>query len=116
MRYNNLFNLEPFIFGIHYKTNKNNTMKETTQSKFNIRKINNTNVLHVNEHPFECIYKGPVVLPHPQINGQMIIKGAPCSDNCPFFRLQNDGLFNKLIFDCNKTEIDVYMYQNLQVV
>ena len=84
-------------------------MKETKQinPKFNIRKAGTTNILYCNDNPVECIYKIPVMLPHPQISGQAVIKAPICSDNCPMFELL-PGLFGKLKFHCTKHEIDVY--------
>lgn len=35
--------------------------------------------------PVECIYKNPVMLPHPTLHGQIIVKVTPCSNACPAF-------------------------------
>jgi hypothetical protein len=35
--------------------------------------------------PIECIYKNPVILPHPNLHGQMIIKATLCNNRCPAF-------------------------------
>ena len=92
-------------------------MKETKQmsDKFNIRQQGNNNILFCNDMPVECIYRVPVMLPHPQISGQAIIKAPVCSDNCPMFEL-TPGLFGKLKFHCTKHEIDVYQHTSLSAV
>lgn len=81
--------------------------KKEEKSKFNIRTINNANVLFKDEQPIQCIYKVPTVLPHPQITGQAVINNPVCSDQCPMFNL-TPGLFGKLKFECTKYEIDIY--------
>ena len=90
-------------------------MKENKQisDKFNTRKQGNVNILFCDDNPVECIYKQAVVLPHPQISGQAIIKQPVCSDNCPMFDL-TPGLFGKLKFHCTGREIDVYQQTSFE--
>jgi hypothetical protein len=83
-----------------------------TQNKWKIKNANNVNILYCHDTPAQCIYKMPVMLPHPQIQGQVIIQNPVCSDNCPMFNL-TPGLFGKLKFECTKTEIEVYLETNL---
>lgn len=100
-------NLETKTEG-HKYTNKNNMKPKTDHSKFQIKKINDVNILHTSNHPVECIYKNPVMLPHPNIQGHMIIKQTLCSDLCPMFEYHKDGIFNSLTLHCTKHKIDVY--------
>lgn len=53
---------------------------------YQLQDYQNTQTLH-NEKgdPIECIYKVPVLLPHPNIAGQVVIKASLCSNNCPAF-------------------------------
>jgi hypothetical protein len=85
---------------------------QPTQNKWNIRKNNEVNILYCNDTPTQCIYKMPVMLPHPNIQGQVIIQNPVCSDNCPMFNF-TPGLFGKLKFECTKTEIEVYTFASL---
>jgi hypothetical protein len=96
-----------------YKYKINMKDNKTTQSKFNIQKINGVDTLHINNDPVDCIYKTPVMLPHPQIQGQAMIIKPICSSNCPMFNL-TPGLFGKLTFECTKTTIEIYTLTPLE--
>jgi hypothetical protein len=87
--------------------------KKETLNKWQIKNINNLHVLHHYDTPVHCIYRMPVMLPHPTISGQGIINSPICASNCPMFDLKKNGLFNQLEFKCTKTTIDVYMDQAL---
>lgn len=77
--------------------------------KWNIKKFRDILTLHDEKmQPIECIYKNPVLLPHPQITGQMVIKSTLCNTNCPMFDLSNDLVFGKLTLHCTGRCIDVY--------
>jgi hypothetical protein len=56
-------------------------------------------VLRKNGKICSCAYRNPVILPHPNIQGQMIIQNPVCSDGCQFFtiidRSAERGLDNK---------------------
>jgi hypothetical protein len=84
------------------------TTKTDYSNKFRIKKINDINILHIKDIPVECIYKSPVMLPHQNIQGQLIIKQTLCSDLCPMFIYLKDGLFNNVNFKCTNHTIDVY--------
>jgi hypothetical protein len=88
-----------------------NKTTPNTQNKWNIRNSNEVNILYCKDSPVQCIYKMPVMLPHPVIQGQVIIQNPVCSDNCPMFKL-SAGLFGTLKFECTKTEIEVYTMTN----
>lgn len=90
-------------------------MKKTDKPKFTIKVVNNNNVLFNENTPVPCIYKNPTVLPHPHIQGQVIINNPACSDQCPMFNL-TPGLFGKLKFECTKHEIDIYTEQPINTV
>jgi hypothetical protein len=83
--------------------------KKETLNKWTIKNINKLDVLHYFDAPVDCIYRIPVMLPHPSISGQAVITRPICASNCPMFDLKKNGLFNQLEFKCTKTTIDVYM-------
>ena len=70
------------------------------------------NVLtHPDGNPIECIYKAPVVLPHPNLHGQMVVKVTLCDSRCPMFDLTGKA-FGKLTLHCTKRELHVYLDDN----
>ena len=83
---------------------------------YKLKEIQNQQVLiHSDGNPVECIYKNPVVLPHPNIQGQMILKQTICGDRCPCFTIypkdhsQNftDGKQEVIELSCTQTTIIV---------
>ena len=90
--------------------------KTDYSNKFVIKKINNVSILHKNDAPIECIYKNPVVLPHPNLSGQAVIKQALCGDLCPMFNIVGEGLFKSVKFECTKYEIEVYEETEMQMI
>jgi hypothetical protein len=61
-----------------------------------LKDYQNTPTLHNDKgDPIECIYKVPVLLPHPNIAGQVVIKASLCSNNCPAFQIIDD---EKVVF------------------
>ena len=56
--------------------------------KYILKDYQGTLTLHNDQKdPIECIYKVPVLLPHPNIAGQVVIKASLCSNNCPAFQI-----------------------------
>lgn len=83
-------------------------MKTETASKWHIKKINGADTLtHESGDPVECIYKTPVMLPHPQIAGQVVIKVTLCSEKCPNFQL-DDTLLDNLTLCCTGIKISAH--------
>lgn len=79
---------------------KNYTLKEY-QGQTTLHQLDGT--------PVECIFKNPVVLPHPQIAGQMVIKATPCCNLCPAFVIINgdDTDLTELHLGCIKQYISI---------
>ena len=64
-----------------------------------LKDYQNTSTLHNDQgDPIECIYKVPVLLPHPNIAGQVVIKASLCSNNCPAFQIIEDE--NVILLSC----------------
>jgi hypothetical protein len=82
--------------------------KNKTPDKWLIKKVNGADTLtDQTGTPIECIYKAPVMLPHPTIAGQVVIKVALCCEKCPNFDLQavSHGI---LTLHCTGRKIEVY--------
>ena len=88
--------------------------KKEPLNKWTIKNINKFDVLHYYDSAVDCIYRMPVLLPHPSISGQGVITRPICGSNCPMFDLKKNGLFTQLEFRCTKTTIDVYMHEALE--
>lgn len=88
--------------------------KNQILNKWQIKNINKLDVLHYYDEPVDCIYKIPVMLPHPSIVGQAVISRPICASNCAMFDLKKNGLFTQLEFKCTKTIIDVYIHEALE--
>lgn len=85
-----------------------------TKDKWLIKKSHAQETLHkAGGDPVECIYKGPIMLPHPQISGQVVIKVTPCGTACPMFELKGEA-FGKLKLHCTGRELDIYNDDNQQ--
>jgi len=79
-----------------------------TKDKWLIKKVNGADTLtDETGTPVECIYRAPVVLPHPQIAGQAIIKVSLCCEKCPNFDLQAVS-HGSLTLHCTGIKISVY--------
>jgi hypothetical protein len=79
-------------------------MTEAKLTKFTLTSEKNGNgsesyVLRKNDNICSCPFRNPTILPHPSIQGQMIIQNPICSDGCQFFtiidRSAEKGLDNK---------------------
>lgn len=83
--------------------------KDTKQavSEWQIKKIGTSKALHKKDAIVQCIYKSPVVLPHPTITGQAIVQNPICCDNCPMFEY-NGNLFGSVKLHCTGRELEVY--------
>lgn len=85
-------------------------MKKDTKeaaSDWQIKNIGNSLALHKKDAVVQCIYKSPVVLPHPTISGQAIIQNPICNDNCPMFEYSG-GLFGSVTLHCTGRKLEVY--------
>jgi hypothetical protein len=65
-------------------------MTEANLTKFTLTSEKNGNgseslVLRKNGNICSCPFRNPTILPHPSIQGQMIIQNPICSDLCQFF-------------------------------
>lgn len=65
-------------------------MTNTKVNKFSLTSEKNGNgseslVLRKNGNICSCSFRNPTILPHPTIQGQMIIQNPICSDLCQFF-------------------------------
>ena len=65
-------------------------MTEANLNKFTLTSEKNGNgseslVLRKNGNVCSCPFRNPTILPHPSIQGQMIIQNPICSDLCQFF-------------------------------
>ena len=76
-------------------------------SEWQIKKIGESFALHKKDAVVQCIYKSPVVLPHPTISGQAIIQNPICCDNCPMFEYSG-ALFGSLTLHCTGRKLEVY--------
>jgi hypothetical protein len=68
-------------------------MTEANLTKFTLTSEKNGNgsesyVLRKNGNICSCPFRNPTILPHPSIQGQMIIQNPICSDGCQFFEIQ----------------------------
>jgi hypothetical protein len=71
-------------------------MTETNLVKFSLTSEKNGNgseslVLRKNGNVCSCSFRNPTVLPHPSIQGQMIIQNPICSDLCQFFTIKEEN-------------------------
>jgi hypothetical protein len=67
-------------------------MTEANLTKFTLTSEKNGNgsesyVLRKNGNICSCPFRNPTILPHPSIQGQMIIQNPICSDGCQFFEM-----------------------------
>ena len=82
-------------------------MTETNISQFTLTSEKNGNgteslVLRKNGNICSCVYRNPVILPHPTIQGQMVIQNPLCTDLCQFFEITSEEVIN---LNCSKTTI-----------
>jgi hypothetical protein len=79
-------------------------MTETNLVKFTLTSEKNGNgseslVLRKNGNICSCPFRNPTILPHPSIQGQMIIQNPICSDLCQFFI--NDAVEGLVFLSCS---------------
>lgn len=61
-------------------------MESTKINTFlDIAEINGVLTLTKFGQPCECPFRNPVILPHPQINGQAVVVQPQCNERCQFF-------------------------------
>jgi hypothetical protein len=91
-------------------------MTEANLTKFTLTSEKNGNgseslVLRKNGIICSCPFRNPTILPHPSIQGQMIIQNPICSDGCQFFDFEttyyinNDPIKGELNLLCSKTKL-----------
>ena len=86
-------------------------MTETNLVKFSLTSEKNGNgseslVLRKNGNVCSCPFRNPTVLPHPSIQGQMIIQNPICSDLCQFF--DYDEKENLVFTSCTNTPFPLF--------
>ena len=52
-----------------------------------------------------CPFRNPTILPHPSIQGQMVIQNPICSDGCQFFDI--DEAENLVFLSCTNTPFPI---------
>lgn len=65
-------------------------MNSTNIANFEISEINGDLILTKNGQPQPCAYVPPVLLPHPNIQGQAIIHTKACGTNCQLFETSDN--------------------------
>jgi hypothetical protein len=86
-------------------------------TKFTLTSEKNTNggesfVLRKDGKICSCPFRNPTILPHPSIQGQMIIQNPICSDGCQFFEFTETYSINHIPekgiveLSCSKKRID----------
>lgn len=81
-------------------------MTEANLTNFTLTSEKNGNgteslVLRKNGNICSCPFRNPTILPHPSIQGQMIIQNPICSDLCQFFDI--DETENLVFLSCTNT-------------
>ena len=84
-------------------------MSETNLVKFTLTSEKNGNgsdslVLRKNGNICSCPFRNPTILPHPSIQGQMIIQNPICSDLCQLFQIVNES---EIYLLCSQTSFEV---------
>jgi len=84
----------------------NSMRTDTKVAKFTLTSEKNgsgteTNILRKNGNICSCPFRNPVILPHPSIQGQMVIQNPVCSDGCQFFDI--DKTENLVFLSCTNT-------------
>jgi len=85
-------------------------MTEANLTKFTLTSEKNGNrsdslVLRKNGNICSCPFRNPTILPHPSIQGQMIIQNPICSDLCQFFI--NDAVKGIVFLSCSPHSFEV---------
>lgn len=81
-------------------------MTEANLTNFTLTSEKNGNgteslVLRKNGNICSCPFRNPTILPHPSIQGQMIIQNPICSNLCQFFDI--DETENLVFLSCTNT-------------
>ena len=84
-------------------------MTEANLTNFTLTSEKNGNgteslVLRKNGNICSCPFRNPTILPHPSIQGQMIIQNPICSDLCQFFDIISETEINLV---CSNTSFEV---------
>jgi len=74
---------------------------DTKIDQYTLSKEDDVFFLKKNEHICSCPFRNPTILPHPTIQGQMIINNPLCTSRCQFFKLEDNVLF----LSCSKSSI-----------
>lgn len=73
----------------------------------------NETLTHENGQPVECMYKNPVMLPHPTLHGQVVVKITTCSNSCPAFHTTKR---QQVFLACCQTVIDIQQEETPKIV
>jgi len=84
-------------------------MNEANLTNFSLTSEKNGNgseslVLRKNGNVCSCPFRNPTILPHPSIQGQMVIQNPICSDLCQFFEIVSETEITLL---CSQTSFEV---------
>ena len=85
-------------------------MNSTNVNKFTLTREKNGYgkeplVLRKNGNICSCPFRNPTILPHPSIQGQMMLQNPICSDLCQFFNLLEGSLTLQL--NCSDIALEV---------
>ena len=92
-------------------------MTETNLVKFTLTNEKNGNgseslVLRKNGNVCTCPFRNPTILPHPSIQGQMIIQNPICSDLCQFFTIKEENPVGAVMdLSCSPKEVFIALIE-----
>ena len=78
---------------------------ETKITQFSLSIEDDVLILKKNEHHCSCPFRNPTILPHPTIQGQMVINNPLCTSRCQFFDF--DEKENLVFTSCTDTPFPV---------
>jgi len=75
---------------------------------FSLTKDQDNNILTKNSKPCSCPFQSRLVLPHPQIQGQLVIQQFNCNSGCMFFfeHINEDGK-PEVLTSCTGTRFEI---------
>ncbi len=69
-------------------------------------------VLRKNGNICSCPFRNPTILPHPSIQGQMIIQNPICSDGCQFFEIKEENPVGAVIdLSCSQKPVFIALIE-----
>lgn len=92
-------------------------MTEANLTKFTLTSEKNGNgleslVLRKNGNICSCPFRNPTILPHPSIQGQMIIQNPICSDGCQFFEIKEENPVGAVIdLSCSQKPVFIALIE-----